>query len=120
MDWMFNDCRKLKTLDLSSFETNSLVTTVGMFFDCAELQEVKLEKMNTTNVTCMNAMFLNCSSLKSLDLKSFDTRLVNVDISKNGYELTDTFKGVTCPIYVDSSKWNLTEMQTGYTGKFES
>ncbi len=96
MSRMFDSCKSLTHLDLSSFNTASVTDMKGMFFYCTNLTNLDVSKFNTLNVTVMGAMFWNCRSLKSLDLTNFNTSnvtkmngmfyrcriLTNLDISR--------------------------------------
>lgn len=73
---MFNDCSKLTSLDLSSFDTSNVTDMSGMFYKCSSFTTLGLSNLDTSNVTDMRAMFDDCSSLTSLDLSSFDTSKV--------------------------------------------
>ncbi len=73
MLYMFKDCKSLKTLDLSTFDTSKCTDFAFMFQGCENLEEVKVSSFNTTNATDMRCMFERCKKLKSLDLCSFDT-----------------------------------------------
>ena len=105
MRYMFADCGKLTSLDLSGFDTaNTSWGVEGMFQGCENLQNIKfspkftianansmkfmfngcssltaldLSKFNTSNVTNMIRVFEDCFSLTKLDLSSFDTSKVN-------------------------------------------
>ena len=61
----------LVNLDLSSFDTTMLITTINAFNRCE-----KLESINFTNwspkLKYMSAMFYNCYALNNLDLSHFD------------------------------------------------
>ena len=50
MSMMFNDCESIKRLDLSSFYTDSLINTNNMFYICYELEEVDMRNFDMTNV----------------------------------------------------------------------
>lgn len=81
MEYMFQACKKLTALDLSSFNTQNVTNMAGMFnmykaddASLSSLRTIKLSsKFNTRNVTSMEYMFQHCHSLTSLDLSSFDT-----------------------------------------------
>ncbi|WP_368214034.1 BspA family leucine-rich repeat surface protein [Blautia sp. RTP21359st1_E11_RTP21359_211015] len=73
---MFDGCRKLTVLDVSSFDTSSATNMNCMFASCVNLINIDLSNINTQNVTTMNGMFMNCKNLKKIDLSSFDTRNV--------------------------------------------
>jgi surface protein len=71
MQQMFHGCDNLTSLDLSSFDTSN-VTNMGYMFAGCNLVELNLNNFNTSNVTSMHYMFQNCDNLTSLDLSSFD------------------------------------------------
>ena len=74
--FLFQDCNKLISIDLSNFNTENVKDMNHMFFGCYSLKEINLLNVKTQNVTDMNSMFCLCSSLKSLDVSSFDTQKV--------------------------------------------
>ena len=43
----------------------------GMFYNCKSLKELNLSNFNTINVVSMRAMFWGCSSLKELNISNF-------------------------------------------------
>ena len=73
MDYMFQNCSSLKKLDLSNFNTSKVTLMTCMFYMCSSLKEINLTNFNTENVTSMNLMFYGCSSLKELNLSNFNT-----------------------------------------------
>ena len=78
MEYMFNDCIKLNYIDLSLIDTSSVRTMSNMFKNCEKLERIDLSKLNTISLTNMNNMFNNCKSLLFLNLKSL--KLTNIDI----------------------------------------
>ena len=69
---MFQECNKLKYLDLN-FDTSNVIDMSGMFNRCYELKEIRgIQKFNTNKVTNMREMFQECNKLIKLDLY-FDT-----------------------------------------------
>ena len=67
-------CRdKLKTLDLSNFDTSNVTNMDSMFRSCSGLTSLDVSNFNTSNVTNMNIMLSGLYLIKSLDLTSFDT-----------------------------------------------
>ena len=76
LSYMFYDCSSLKSIDLSSFNTNNVTNMRSMFEYCSSLKSIDLSSFNTNNVTNMRCMFYHCSSLKSIDLSSFNTNNV--------------------------------------------
>ena len=73
MKEMFSNCKKLKSLDLSMFNTINVEDMEGLFMDCSELSKLDIHNFSTMNVKSMKHMFLLCKKLKSLDLSMFNT-----------------------------------------------
>ena len=85
MNYMFDGCYNLTSLDVSNFDTSKVTTMDSMFQDCTSLTSLDLSNFNTSNVNNMNCMFYNCSSLTSLTLSGWDMSNVTY--------MTDMFKG---------------------------
>ena len=75
---LFDECEKLKTLDLSSFDTRNVQNMKYMFWGDINLETINFSSFNTKNVTDMSYMFTSCWNLKNLDLSGFDTRNVQI------------------------------------------
>ena len=73
MDYMFQDCTSLATIDVSHFDTSNVGNMRGMFDTCYSLTSLDLTNFVTSNVSDMSDMFNQCASLKRLNLSSFDT-----------------------------------------------
>ena len=74
MGYFTQPCRdKLRTLDLSEFDTSQVTSMYEAFYQCNKLEEINLTNVDTSNVTDMTQMFSSCSNLTSLDLSSFNT-----------------------------------------------
>lgn len=76
MVYMFRDCDRLKSLELSNFDTKNVVLMSRMFHGCSSLINLDVTSFDTRNVTDMWCMFYSCKSLTSIDLSNFDTRNV--------------------------------------------
>ena len=70
---IFYECRGLKSLDLSNFDTSKVTDMKWMFLRCEFLKYVNLSSFNTSKVKYIANMFEGCSSLVTLDLSNFDT-----------------------------------------------
>ena len=70
---MFSYCEKLATIDISSFNTSKVTNISDMFTFCISLASLDLSNFDTSQVTNMNSMFYYCRALTSLDLSSFNT-----------------------------------------------
>ena len=73
MSFMFNRCKALENLDLSSFDTSNVTEMCNMFFRCEALESLDLCNFNTSKVEDMSYMFAECSGLKNVNLSSFNT-----------------------------------------------
>ena len=83
---MFSDCFLLTTLDLSSFNTDSVKFMSEMFSGCRSLTSLDLSNFNTTNVSAMYYMFQDCQSLTTLDLSSFSVNKEESDIGEDMFK----------------------------------
>ncbi|MBE6317150.1 MAG: BspA family leucine-rich repeat surface protein [Bacteroidales bacterium] len=78
MNWMFMECSKLTSLDVSHFNTSKVTHMNQMFYGCTGLTSLDLSSFNTSQVIFMNQMFYGCTGLTSLDLSSFNTSNVTI------------------------------------------
>ncbi|MBQ6079728.1 MAG: BspA family leucine-rich repeat surface protein, partial [Muribaculaceae bacterium] len=76
MNYMFRGCKLLTSLNVSNFNTAKVTTMESMFGDCSGLTSLDVSNFNTANVTNMSIMFSGCNSLTSLDLSNFNTAKV--------------------------------------------
>ena len=76
MSHMFDECRALTTLNLSSFNTSSVTDMSDMFRLCNALTTLDVSSFDTSKVTDMSGMFHSCRALTELDVSGFDTSLV--------------------------------------------
>ena len=72
----FYGCKKLTSLDLSSFNTDKVTKMNCMFISCSRLTSLDVSSFNTDKVWEMCNMFCCCSGLTSLNLSSFNTAKV--------------------------------------------
>ena len=63
MNYMFFNCLNLISLDLSHFNTSSVINMESMFSSCSSLISLDLSHFITSSVTNMNEMFLYCNNL---------------------------------------------------------
>ena len=132
MKFFFGQCRKLKSLDTSNFNTRKVTNISGMFEGCRSLTELDLSfdtrnvgvmnrtfrgcinlktlylSFNTSKVEAMSYMFDNCNNIGALNLSSFDTSNVTgmPYIFRNCWKLS----------VLDISNWN-TDKMTSYNAK---
>ena len=72
MEEVFKDCKSLKSINLSHFDTSRTTTMKGMFYNCSSLVFLDLSNFNTTIVANMEYMFKNCKKLKYINMKKFE------------------------------------------------
>ena len=77
MSQMFCNCSNLDTLDVSNFNTENVYAINGMFSGCSGLETLDVSNFNTDRVVHMEGMFSGCSGLKTLDVSNFNTDSVN-------------------------------------------
>ena len=63
---MFAFCRKLKEVDISSFDTSSSDSFASMFQYCGELTELDLSSFDTSKANDYSSMFAGCWILKTI------------------------------------------------------
>ena len=68
--WFFN-CLALREINLSSWEALNAATTGFMFANCYSLKTIKFGNFGGQNLEGLDGMFQNCRSLESVDLSSF-------------------------------------------------
>ena len=68
---MFYNCRSLKSIDVSRWDTHIVKNMDKMFFGCKSLQEIDVSSFLTANVETMNCMFYGCQNLTSLGKKMY-------------------------------------------------
>jgi surface protein len=78
---MFYNCISLTTLDLSSFDTNSVESMENMFFGAKSLKSLDLSNFVLTSINNMKKMFYNCTSLIFLNLKNFGVKKENLVVN---------------------------------------
>ena len=103
MNGMFGSCSSLTSLDVSSFDTDEVEEMSYMFGNCTGLKSLNVSKFNTANVTGMGYMFGGCSGLTSLDLSSFSTANVT--------NMMNMFIGCKGLISLDLSSFNTANVQ---------
>jgi len=80
MSEMFSGCNQLKEIDMSSFDTSKVTDMSAMFYNCYNLEEIDMSSFNTSNVVDMSSMFWECNNLPEIDVSNFDTSSV-IDMS---------------------------------------
>ena len=85
LETMFAGFNKLKTADLSAFETSKAKSMRYMFYNCDSLESINLSSFDTSNVRDMRNMFQLCGFIETLDLSNFNThKVMNMGNMFNG------------------------------------
>lgn len=73
---MFNNCEKLRELDLSGWNTEKVISMAIMFQGCTSLEKLDISSFNTKRVNNMIGMFNGVSRWRDMDVSHFDTSRV--------------------------------------------
>ena len=65
---MFYDCRNIKNIDLTNFDTSNVTNMQSMFEGCG-ITNIDLSNFDTSNVTNMHSMFSGCD-ITNIDLSN--------------------------------------------------
>ena len=107
MNWMFHNCKKLKSIgDLSNWNVSNVKYMSNMFRTCENLTFIEdLSNWNVSNVEDMRNMFYKCKNLKSVgDLSKWKTS--NVKYMYNMFYKCKNLKSVG-----DLSNWNVSKVK---------
>ena len=99
---MFYECYNIKNIDLSSFDSRCVTSTLSMFMYCINLESINLSSFNTRNVKNMTQMFSYCKRLNNINLSSFDTTNVR--------SLREMFAYCRCLENIDLSSFDITNV----------
>lgn len=78
MNRMFDSCRNLEYLDLSSFDTKNVFDIEALFYECNNLKNINLDNFKTTSLTIVRSMFYNCNKI-SVVITINNTSIVNYE-----------------------------------------
>ena len=73
---MFYNCKNIKCIDLSKFNTKHVINMDNMFYNCSNLNDIIISNLYTENVISMKNMFNGCINLTNIDFHSFNTKNV--------------------------------------------
>ncbi len=112
MRGMFRDCTNLQSLDVSGFDTSSVLamgnqaasTYGGMFQNCSSLEELDLTNFDFSNNTNMDAMFYGCTNLKHIKFPS------DINTSKVS-RMEQLFSGCSSLMEIDISNFDTSKVQ---------
>ena len=119
MYYVFNNCSKLTSLDVSGFDTSNVTGMYSMFRDCSALTSLDVRGFDTSKVTKMGYMFQNCSALTSLDLSSFNMAKVTYSVDMLNFGTSNKIQTLKTP-YNNSSAIAITTGSTLYNVSTET
>ena len=70
MESLFEGCKNLETIDISSFNTKNVADMYSMFSGCEKLKKLDLSNIDFQKVTDDSDMFESCDSLAELKVGS--------------------------------------------------
>ena len=90
MQFMFDDCKALVSIELSGFRTDNVSNMRNMFTRCQKVTSLDLTTFNTANVTDMNSMFKQSPELTKIYVSSPDNVnnkgfILNSSLSNSDY-----------------------------------
>ena len=109
MRYMFSECLKLISLDVTHFNTAKVMNMSRMFYYCSSLTSLDVTKFKTANVSDMSNMFYSCSKLTSLDVTNFNTANVT--------NMASMFESCSALLSLDVTNFN-TEKVTNMSSMF--
>lgn len=70
MSYMFYNCEKTKSLDLSNFYTNNCEKVSHMFCGCKSLLKLKIQNFDFSRIINKEKFIERCSSLTEITIKN--------------------------------------------------
>ena len=111
MQGMFMGCGALKRLDLRSFDTRYIESFIEMFRGCLSLEEIIFGDWDTSRVRTMAHMFESCVSLKHIDISKFDTS--SLECVNNMFRSCIHLKSIDLPKFKQDKRLKAKGMFTG-------
>ena len=103
MSYMFYGCSNLTKIDLSSFDTESVIYMSNLFYDCSNLIKIDLSSLKINNVIDMSSMFYNCSNLIKIGLYFNTNNIINMSyMFCNCFNLKEINLSSLCTINVNN------------------
>ncbi len=103
MSWMFSDMENLESLNLQSLDTSSVKKMSHMFYNCNRLKKLDLTPFDTANVEDMGSMFDDCKRLVELKMDTFDTSKVT--------DMSSMFSNVRKITHLDVSMFDTSKVE---------
>lgn len=112
VDYMFENCKGMTSIDLSAFKTKELTNMSRMFLGCSLLTSVTFSaSFDTAKVTNMSQLFQSCTALTSPGISGFNTE--SVTTMEN---LFAECAGLTSLDLTNLNMQNVTKMRSMFNG----
>ena len=113
MRYMFENCLKLKEINVSKFKTKLCQNINSMFSGCKSLESIDMLGWDTSNLQNIDFLFYNCSSLKKIKINLYNKKF-NADVVFYGLPKGGSFvwrKGQNCDELLKDLpvSWNRTQ-----------
>ena len=102
INYLFEYCLKLQSVDLSGLVTPNLTQLQGLFSNCRSLTSYNLGDIDMSKITDMEDLFEGCESLTEIDLSDFDT--------SNVTDMCQMFNGCKGLTELDLSSFNTSKV----------
>lgn len=73
MDSMFYQCKSLKHINLTGYNTSSVIDMKNLFYYCENLESINWGNIDTSKVKSFSYMFAGCSKLTEIDISNLNT-----------------------------------------------
>ena len=78
MGYMFGNCNRLESLNISNFDTSKVTNMESMFGSCSSLTSLDISGWNTSKVISMAGMFNKCSSIEAINCDGLQFPNINL------------------------------------------
>ncbi|MBR7090941.1 MAG: BspA family leucine-rich repeat surface protein, partial [Clostridia bacterium] len=77
MVYMFEECSRLTSLDLSSFNTSNVTNMSYMFYNCTSLTYITVTQFSTSSVTNSTNMFYGCTNIQGQEGTTYNSNYLD-------------------------------------------
>ena len=98
----FNGCHYLVSLDISSWSVEKVTSMTNLFYGCTGLTSLNISNWSVSELLTMNNLFYNCQSIGSLDLSGFNVSKVT--------NFGNIFSDCKSLVSLNISNWNMSRM----------
>ena len=103
----FQDCEKLVTLNVSTWDTSGVTSMASAFSGCKSLTALDVSKWNVSSCETYINTFKDCASVKVLDISKWDMTKATASASQNMFNGCKSLESLTFP---EAVNWLATSM----------